>query len=488
MLKLKRWKIGCAVFLLCTTTAVVSPAQGFTNLFSFDGTDGEAPVGILAQGIDGNFYGATGAGGTDKGGGDGGTAFRVTPTGTLTTLYNFCSRPNCTDGDEPFWGVVLGTDGDLHGTNSFGGANNIGGTVYKMTSSGKMTVLYSFCSQSGCTDGDTPEGGVIEGIDGNYYGTTRNGGGNGAYCTSGACGVVFKTTPSGSTTTVYNFCNQPDCTDGWLPTAPLVQGADGNLYGSTNSLNGIPATIFKLTPTGTLTTLYSFPVNSNGVSALIQGTDGNFYGTITSGGDYTLGMAFKITPSGTLTPLYSFCANFGCTDGSSPTGLVQGTDGNFYGTTREGGENANGTAGGVIFSLLSTGDYNVLYNFCSLSNCADGSNPDAPPIQGTNGNFYGGTGGGGSLSKGTIYSMATGLGPFVKFLPGGGKVGAEVGILGDSLTGATAVTFNGIAAKFSVISSTLILTHVPTGAKSGLIEVTLPNGALSSNALFQVIP
>jgi|SRR5580698_1119123 uncharacterized repeat protein (TIGR03803 family) len=484
-MKLNGWKIG-VVFLLYSTIGIACSAQTFSNLFTFDGTDGATPVGTLTQDIDGNFYGATIYGGTGKGGGEG-TAFKVTSTGSFSTIYNFCNKANCVDGNVPFWGVVLGTDGSLHGTTSNGGANTVGGTVYKVTSAGKLTVLYSFCSQPNCTDGSTPEGGLIEGIDGNYYGTTRNGG-NGPLCLSrGDCGNVFKSTPSGTTATIYNFCSQPNCTDGILPTAPLVQGTDGNFYGSTTELNGIPATIFKLTPSGTLATLYTFPVTWNGVSALVEGTDGNFYGTITSGGDYGYGMAFKMTSGGTLTPLYSFCANFGCTDGSSPQGLEPGTDANFYGTTSEGGENASGTAGGTIFSLSPTGTYAVLYNFCSQSNCGDGSNPDAPPIQGTNGNFYGMTSGG-NLNKGTIYSLATGLGPFVKFLPAAGKVGAEVGILGNSLTSSTAVTFNGTSAKFSVISSTLILAHVPTGAKSGLINVTLPSGTLSSNVPFHVIP
>jgi uncharacterized repeat protein (TIGR03803 family) len=460
MIKLSGWKMGCAVILLCVTSAVVAPAQTFTNLFTFDETDGATPMGILTQGIDGNFYGVTLFGGTKDGGQ--GTAFRMTPTGGFSSIYNFCSKANCADGTSPFWAVILGTDGNFHGTTTEGNPNT-GGTVYTLTSAGKL------------------------GVDGNYYGTTRDGGNGPACVDTGDCGNVFKTTPSGATTTIYNFCSQPNCTDGILPTAALVQGTDGNFYGSTTELNGIPATIFKLTPKGTLTTLYTFPVPWTGVSPLIQGTDGSFYGTIPNGGNYGYGMAFKITSSGSFTTLHSFCANFGCTDGSGPGGLVQGIDGNFYGTTSEGGENASGTNGGTIFSLSPTGLYNVLYNFCSQSNCADGTNPSAPLIQGTNGNFYGLTSGG-NLNRGTIYSLATGLGPFVKFLPAGGRVGGEVGILGNSLSGATSVTFNGTSAKFSIVSSTLILTHVPAGAKSGPIKVTLPSGTLTSNVAFQVIP
>jgi uncharacterized repeat protein (TIGR03803 family) len=471
--------MGIAVLLLWPVTGIVSSAQTFVTLFTFDGTDGSLPVGILTQGIDGNFYGVTEDGGTGLGEG---TAFKVTPTGGFTTLYDFCGKAMCVDGNEPSWGVVLGTDGNFHGTTGYGGPNQGEGTVYTLTSGGKQTVISSFNG----TDGSQPEG-VIEGIDGNYYGTTI-GGGNAVFCSTGSCGVVFKITPSGTTTTIYNFCSQPNCTDGMPPTTPLVQGTDGNFYGTTAGFDTIFPTIFKLTPSGKLTTLYTFTAEDNGVSGLILATDGNFYGTTHAGGANGLGAVFEITPKGQFSVLHSFCANFGCTDGADPLGgVVQGSDGNFYGTTSEGGQNGGDNQGGVIFRLSPSGTYTVLYNFCSQANCADGYFPTAGPTQGSDGNFYGTTSGGNQV-QGTIYSLSIGLGPFVKFLPGGGKVGSEVGILGNSLNGTTAVTFDGTSAKFNVVSSTLILTHVPTGARSGLIRVMLPGGTLSSNAPFEVIP
>jgi uncharacterized repeat protein (TIGR03803 family) len=488
MLALNRQRTVCVLFLLCAALVVSSSAQTFSNIANFDGTNGMGPVGILATGIDGNFYGTTQGGGTCVGGGCG-TVFKMTPSGTLTTIYNFCKRNNCPDGSDPFWGLTLATDGNFYGTTYGGGANLVGGVVFKVSSAGKEAVLYSFCESETCTDGSTPEGGVIQGLDGNFYGTTRNGGNSPSCNNDGYCGNVFKTTPSGTTTTLYNFCSLPNCADGDLPTTPLVQGSDGNFYGTTGGgVGGSFGTIFKLTPGGKLTTLYSFSADSE-PSGLIQGTDGNFYGTTYYGGANTFyGMVYKITPSGVLTVLYSFCEEFSCSDGANPAGgVVEGDDGNFYGTTTEGGANANGAQGGTIYSVSSQGVHTVLYSFCSQANCADGSDPSAPPVQGTDGDFYG-MAQAGAEKDGTIYKLSTGLGPLVKFLPAGGKAGSEVGILGTNLTGATAVAFNGTAAQFTVRSSSLIVAHVPTGATSGTITVTLPSGTVSSVASFLVLP
>ena len=486
--------LGFLSFIFMAASLVCS-AQTYTTLFSFDQTNGWEPLGIPAQGIDGNFYGTTIFGGTE--GDQDGTAFKITPAGKQTVLHNFCSVSNCADGDDPFWGPTLATDGNFYGTTSSGGANNVGGTVFKLTSAGKLTVLYNFCGSSDgeCSDGNTPEGGVIQGIDGNFYGTTRDGGIS-SICPAGSCGNVFKVTRTGTETTLYNFCSQTNCADGVFPTAPLVQGTDGNFYGTTEGGSGNPnATIFKLTPAGKLTTLYTFGGTGlqqiSDVSGLIQATDGNFYGTSGRGGTNGNGIAFKITPGGAFTTLYNFCSVFGCLDGADPFGgFIQGSDGNLYSTTAEGGLNANGTNGGTIFKMTLSGVITTLYNFCSESNCADGDYPQAPPIQGTDGNFYGfALGGiGNEPLYGVVYKLSTGLAPFIKFLPAGGKVGSEVGILGNNLTGATSVTFNGTAATFKVVSSTLITVNVPTGATTGTLKVVTPSGTLSSVPAFHVIP
>jgi len=235
---------------------------------------------------------------------------------------------------------------------------------------------------------------------------------------------------------------------------------------------------------------------------LVLGTDGYFYGT-TSGGGKGLGTIFKTTPKGQLTTLYNFCSLTNCVDGSSSFGLIQGTDGNFYGTTVYGGNDSNTLCNGVqfegcgtIFSITSAGVFTTLYSFCPGTACSDGSGPFAELMQSTNGEFYGTTGGGGAPSStcsspygcGTVYSLATGLKPFVKTLPTSGTVGAPIRILGNNLTGATSVTFNGTQATFTVMSSTLIATTVPTGATTGKIRVTLPGGTLVSNIRFYVVP
>jgi len=280
-----------------------------------------------------------------------------------------------------------------------------------------VTNLHSFNT----SDGSTPEAGVIEGMDGNFYGTTYNGGGPGGY-----------------------------------------------------------GTIFKITPVGVFTTLHFFNDETDGrqiVSGLVEGSDGNFYGTSGGGGAFGDGTFYSITPAGVLTVLHDFN---GTTDGISANQLLLGTDGNFYGTTFSGGANGDGT----IFEATSTGTVTTLHNFT----VADGTLAFAGPAQGTDGNLYGVTQFGGSKNSGTAFRLAVGLGPFVKTVPAGAKVGASVTILGTSLAGATSVSFNGVAAAFKVISATEITTTVPAGAATGTVQVVTPSGTLSSNVAFQVMP
>jgi uncharacterized repeat protein (TIGR03803 family) len=315
--------------------------------------DGATPYGGLVQATDGNFYGTTYQGGAlgNCGGLYGcGTVFKITPGGTLTTLYSFCSQSNCTDGNFPSAGVVQGSDGSLYGTASGGGANstycpNTCGTIFKITLAGALTTLHSF---DNVTDGYHPSAALVQATDGNFYGTTPSGGINGG-------GAVFKITAAGAFTTLYNFCLQAGCTDGHSPLAGLVQASDGNFYGTTVSggaleQGGYPSTsgtVFKITPGGMLTTLYSFCSPSCSGEAqprtgLMQGTDGNLYGTIFGAGSY--GLVYEITTSGSLTILHRFKGS----DGGNPgAGLIQGTNGKFYGTTTSGGANGLGT----VFSL-----------------------------------------------------------------------------------------------------------------------------------------
>jgi len=505
--KLNWGKRAYAVFVLGATAAMALPAQTLTTLYSFDGTDGFAPQGALVQATNGDFYGTTYAGGANPGffGSGAGTVFKTTSSGTLTTLYSFCSQGGdlCTDGEQPTAGVVQASNGDFYGTTFFTGPTGVG-TVFKITSSGTLTTLHAFCSQSGCADGENPNG-LVQATNGDFYGTTYEGGANNS-------GTVFKITPSGKLTTLYSFCSQSECTDGGLPRAGLIQADNGDLYGTTGGRPGTESygTVFKITPSGTLTTLYRFCSQSGCTdgeepyAGLVQATNGDLYGTTAYGGancaPLGCGTVFKITPTGTLKTLYSFCSQSGCTDGETPyAGLVQATDGDLYGTTSTGGAGANCTANfglcGTVFKITASGTLTTLYNFCAQSGCTDGETPDGGLVQATNGDLYGTTEYGGANCTlnfppgcGTVFSMSVGLGPFVETRRTYGTVGAVVEILGNNLTGATSVSFNGTAADFEVLSSSLIGTKVPAGATTGTVQVVTPSGTLSSNVPFRVLP
>jgi uncharacterized repeat protein (TIGR03803 family) len=319
---------------------------------------------------------------------------------------------------------------------------------------------------------------LIQAADGDIYGTTSIGG-------AAQQGTIFKITPGGTLSTVYNFNPQ----NGLDSYSGLLQATDGNFYGETQPKSPyFVSSVFKITPTGKWTTLYVFPLDTYPEGGLIQAADGNFYGTTELGGAYNYGTIFKITPLGSLTTLYNFCPDHPtCPDGISPlAGLVQAMDGNFYGTTAWGGAQSSGT----IFKITPGGTLTTLHNF----NSTDGANPFAPLLQGTNGEFYGTTIYGGDLACyfgagcGTVFSLATGLGPFVETRPSAGKVGANITILGTNLTGASQVTFNGTPAKFTVVSSSEITTTVPLNATTGPVRVTTPGGTLRSNVVFRVKP
>jgi uncharacterized repeat protein (TIGR03803 family) len=258
-----------------------------TTRHSFDGTDGENPLGALIQATNGNFYGTTALDGDGYG-----TVFEITPNGKLTTVHYF----DDTNGAYPGAGLVQATNGEFYGTTVGGGAHNAG-TVFKMTASGTLTKLYDFCSQTDCQDGAYPSAALIQAADGSLYGTTYQGGVLNSYCGLG-CGTVFKITPSGKLKTLYTFCSLSNCTDGaW----PYVQG-------------------------------------------VVQATDGNLYGTTYGGGNNSVGTVFRMTTSGTLKKLYDFCSQGACTDGSYPEAApIQDTNGDFYGTTQGGGAHAYGT-------------------------------------------------------------------------------------------------------------------------------------------------
>jgi uncharacterized repeat protein (TIGR03803 family) len=345
---------------------------------------------------------------------------------TFTSLLTF----NGSNGELPYGALVQGFNGNLYGTTAYGGGHGAG-TVFEFTAAGKLKTLYRFCtktnSQGSCLDGATPYGGLVQGTDGNLYGTTSEDGAN----INSLGGTVFKITPAGELTTLYSFCSQPNCTDGDAPFAGLVHGADGN-----------------------------------------------FYGTTLFGGPYDRGTVFEITPAGELTTLHSFQHAHGPEADLvlAPSGNIA-ANGSLWSTTAFGGSHA----GGTLFGLYLGGRLITRYDFCSEANCGDGREP-TEVMQATNGKFYGGT----LEGNGTIYSFDVGFGPFVETLPTSSTVGTTVIILGNNLTGTTSVTFNGTPATFTVVSNTEITTTVPSGATTGEVQVTTPTRTLTSNVNFQV--
>jgi uncharacterized repeat protein (TIGR03803 family) len=479
-------RITCVVLLFCAATVSSRAQITFSTLASFY-PYGREPQLPPVQGVDGNFYGVTYAGGL-KGAG---IVYKITPEGTLDTLYSFCSQTSCADGEFPLDGVIAAADGNLYGTTWSGGLNDRG-TAFKLTLQGELTSLYSFCSQENCLDGSSPSG-LIQATNGNFYGMTLIGGAHDA-------GTIFSLTPQGVLTTLYNFCSQPNCADGYNideSVTSLVEGSDGNFYG-TNDLGGNQAgicsvygcgTAFKITPEGTFTTLYSFCSKVNCADGaipyrLIQGSDGYLYGVTGSGGTpYGKGGTFfKLSTNGVLTTLFSFCEKSGCKDGFEPIGLIQAAgSGNFYGVTFQSSKCRGGC--GSVFEIMPTGAVTLLHTFDGT----DGDNPYGL-TQATSGTFYGVTSSGGTHGDGTVFSISIGLPPFVETLQRLGKVGTRVTILGTNLTGSTAVSFNGTTATFNVVSVTEIRTTVPASATSGSITVTTPSGILTSNKPFRVIP
>jgi uncharacterized repeat protein (TIGR03803 family) len=392
-----RVKTVWAIFLLCLVAAIPATAQTFTNLVSFDGANGNDPYNSsVVVGPNGNLYGTTLVGGTV-----GGTVFEITPAGVLTTIYNFCSQNGCTDGIVPFGGLTLGTDGNFYGTTNSGGAN-FAGTVYKITPSGTLTTVYSFCSQTNCADGQAPDAGLVEGANGNFYGTTSSGGAH-------SSGTIFEITTSGTLTTLYNFCSQTNCADGWTVYSALTRASNGKLYGVTLSggASGF-GTVFSITATGTLTTLHNFSGKDGQTpwGGLVQASDGNLYGTASSGGRTDNGIVFKMTKAGRLTKIHDFCLSAYCTDGAVPLGtLIQGSNGNLYGTTITGGANYRGT----VFEITTAGVLTSLHSFAGT----DGQSPYAGVVQDvSNGTLYGTTTLGGDSSCttngtgcGTVFSL-----------------------------------------------------------------------------------
>lgn len=456
--------IFAAVVVLCA--AAVAGAQTVTTLYNFKGgkTSGANPWYVtMVQGTNGQLYGTTYNGGS-KGLG---TFFEVTTSGTFTLLHSFAG--GAADGASPTGGLTLGTDGNFYGATTLGGTSSQG-TVFKMTTAGTITLLHSF---NNVFDGAFPWGPPTEGTDGNFYGTASGG--------KGQDGVVYKITSStGAYSTIYTFT----ATTGNYPIAPPTQGTDGNLYipvslGGTNGCG----TIVKITTAGALQGSYDFPCGAGGafpIGPLVQASNGDFYSTTQDGGTNGEGTIYQVTTSLGVSVLHSFGALFG--DGEYPgAGLLLATDGNYYGSAAEGGTYDDG----ILFNTTVGGIYTNLYSFNNSTNLMQMS-PLSPPVQNTNGSFYGVTEFGGTNNQGTIYSLNMGVASFVNSPLFSGKEGGSVLILGQHLNGTRKVTFNGVPAEFVVKSDTHMTATVPHGAGTGYIEVSTASGVVKSRKIFRV--
>jgi uncharacterized repeat protein (TIGR03803 family) len=544
-------RASLAVALLCVVTSIASASATYKDLVNFDTTNGQNPIDVtLVQGIDGDLYGTTQLGGTYGNG----TVFKISPSGTLTTLWNFCEKKNsngfCVDGDQPMAGLTLVIGGDLYGT-TFGGGEHNAGTVFKITPTGELTTVYNFCSLSGCADGLNPSTGtsLIQGTDGNLYGSTQlnffrltptgkltnlytypsfavqyptgvlqASDGNFYLTVSGGVaqdGFILKITSAGKATTLYSFCSLTNCLDGANPGGPLAQGANGNLYGTTaNGGKFGDGTFFELSLAGKLTTLHSFDYGTAGNlgatenSGVILGADGNFYGVAHDGGEiceFGCGTLFRMTPAGVLTTVYEFT---GGNDSQGPWGLMQDTDGTFFGTTPAGGSKNLGTVYSVSDGLAPfvelvtnygpvgktidilgqgfTGATGVTFDGvkATFDNVSDTYMTVAVPSGALTGTVEVTTFTD-TYKSNKIFKVTP---QFTSFSPTGGAVGSTVTLTGVSLTQTSSVMIGGLSATFKVVSDKEVTAVVPAGAKNAESIVITTLGGSASKGPFAVEP
>ena len=414
-------------FLLLAVLALAGSAalqaQTYTDIHDFNESDGCCAnyPSMLAQGRDGNIYGATTSGGAHLYG----NIFKMTPAGVLTSIFSF----DGTHGNGPQGGITLGTDGNFYGTTYQGGGGHAG-TVFKITPAGVFAELYDF---QNAADGAYPKAPPVQAQDGSLYGTTSN----------GTIATLYKITTAGVFTVVANLATQS--------YSPLLLGTDGNLYGTTlygGTYNA--GTIFRFSPaTKVLKTIYNFHTESSPYSSLMQGVDGALYGTTSTGGTSSGGVVYRITTAGVYKVLVNFNTN-PSTNGATPyAGLVQGSDKYLYGVTSAGGANGQG----VLFKVGTAGTgFKVLHSFQT----ATGDTPDSTPLLHTNGKIYGlAFHGGAKAAYGAVYSLDASLSPFTgTVMRKSAKEGVVIEMLGQGFKSATGVLFGTSPATFTAASNT----------------------------------
>ena len=471
-----------AVVVIGTGLAVPAQSQTYTPLYNFGVVDSSqnGPYGQLALGRDGNYYGEVNPVRSE--------IYRITPAGSEILLWQSPQSPSgqmqCVNG------LTLGADGLLYGTcNLWDDNKDNGGVILKYDPAQGQAgpaVLYKFPF---CNYSSYGLGSLTLGLDGNLYGTTTgNAGCPGNY----TYGTFFKVTPAGVFTILHIFqgtaANEPG-----TPTGRLALGADGNFYG-TSQIGGYPnnyngGTVYKITPKGKVTLLYSFPNTGPymPMAGVTQGVDGKWYGTTYYGGTSGHGTIFKLVKAGTISVLHNF--NYPVDHAGFPSfPLTLGTDGSFYAPSLT--FNMGGYGPESLFKITTKGVYTDLYNIPAAT-CAQGTDDgcllSSPMVLHPNGTFYGTNAQGGEVGRGMFYGLTTGLKPYIILQYPRGKVGSSMGIFGVGLTGASAVSFNGVAANFSVESDTYMTATIPVGATKGYVTVTTPSGTLKSAVKLTVV-
>ena len=438
-------------------------ATTFSTIHTFTAaTEGNVTYPALVQGADGQLYGVNSTGGRS----DNGTIFSIGLGGGSFRVLNTFTQTD--QGTTPEGGLVQARDGNFYGTANTGGNGGYGTLFQCIPSTGKLNILAQFTNGN---PGGNPVGTLVEAVSGNLYGTARYGGADNY-------GTVFQTNLATLTTTT--FAQITGGLAGYYPQSDLIQATDGNFYGTTEQggTNNL-GTFFQVTPAGLYTVLYSFTGGADGsrpLRGVIQGIDGSFYGVCNQGGTYGGGAIYRIDYLNTtfkLTALYDFAPIV--LDGSNPlSNLVQASDGNFYGTTAGGGANGNG----IVYEITPTGGYNILYSF---TDGTDGAAPVAALTQANDGKLYGTTAGtNGQL--GTVFRLDNGLAaPYPQpryLLQTSASVGDTILIKGDNFVGTTAVSFTGAggtlisSGSFTVLSKTVVQAVIPGGALTGPITVT----------------
>jgi uncharacterized repeat protein (TIGR03803 family) len=391
-----------AVWAVALSLALPSTAQTEKIVYNFQGApDGSVPSAHLIRDSSGNLYGTSAWGGTSGYG----TVFKIDTKGTETIIHNFTSG---SDGANPEAALIRDAAGNLYGTTERGGIGN--GTIFEIDTTGKETILHAFETASA---GVNPLTALMRDASGNVYGTTSSGGLSTclSLLSSAGCGTIFKLSTSGKMTVLHTFGSG---TDGKSPAGDLISDSVGNFYGTTydGGTHGY-GTVFKLAKNGVYSSLYSFnfgvgPDGARPLGNLVRDSVGNLYGTTKYGGFFAnttcqgsgCGTIFKVDASGNETVLYAFVGN---PDGYYPeAGLVIDASGNLFGTTARGGENGSTGDQGTVFRVAANGQETVLHSFGTGT---DGFTPIASLTPATGGAYYGTASQGGTGEAGVVFKI-----------------------------------------------------------------------------------